>query len=328
MDPLLVLSLLLSFFLTLFFTPIWIKGTQKAGLVGKDMHKTHPRKISESGGVAVLFGFILGVLSYVAINTFYFKSEIKVEVFALLSSIMIIGTIGLLDDILGWKIGLTKKTRLFFIALGAIPLMVLNSGNSTLMGINVGILYPLILVPIGIVCASVAFNSIAGYNGLEASQGALILLGLAFITYKTGNAWLSVIALCMVAALVAFYLFNKNPARIFPGDSLTYPIGGIIAVIAILGDIEKIAIAFFALYIIEPFLKIRGKLEKESFAKVNADGSLDIPYKKVYGVEHFAIKILKKWKKKVYEKDVVLLINLTQIVIILVFIVLFLTGNF
>ena len=123
----------------------------------------------------------------------------------------------------------------------------------------------------------------------------------------------------MVASLIAFYIFNKYPAKVFPGDILTYSIGALIASIAILGDIEKIAVFFFIPYIIETGLKLRGKLVKESFAKVNKDGSLEMPYKKIYGLEHLAILILKKTKpsKKVYEKDVVYLINGFQILIII-----------
>ena len=77
-------------------------------------------------------------------------------------------------------------------------------------------------------------------------------------------------------------------------------------------------------------MKSRGKLVKHSFAKVNPDGSLEMPYEKIYGVEHLAIYILKKIKpsKKVYEKDVVFLINLFQIAIIIIGVLLFERGLF
>ena len=129
----------------------------------------------------------------------------------------------------------------------------------------------------------------------------------------------------MVASLLSFYLFNKYPAKVFPGDVLTYSIGSMIALITILGNIEKIAVFFFIPYILETGLKARGKLKKESFAKVKEDGSLDMPYEKIYGLEHLAIYLLKKMKRsgKVYEKEVVYLINLFQITIILLGFVLF-----
>ncbi|MFH1326522.1 MAG: glycosyl transferase family 4 [archaeon] len=301
--------------------PLWVKKTKQIGLVWEDMHKKgHPKNVSGSGGVGVLFGFVLGVLFYIAIRTFYFKStEHLIEIFAALASVLIVSFIGLIDDILGWRRGgLTKKSRIFVLIFAAIPLMVINAGVSIMFGKDFGLLYPLILIPLGIVGTSATFNFIAGYNGLETRQGILILGALAFVAWKTGNSWLGIVALSMVASLFAFYIFNKVPARIFPGDTLTYAVGALITTIAILGNMERIAVFFFIPYIVEVFLKARGKLKKESFAKVNSDGSLEMPYNKIYGLEHLAIKILKNIKKqgKVYEKDVVWFINLIQILVI------------
>lgn len=327
MNPLLISSLLLSFFFTLFFTPLWIKRLRKVGLVSKDMHKLKGGGVAGVGGVPVIFGFLLGVLSYIAIRTFYFGSSgFQVEILALVSSILIMGFIGFMDDILGWKIGLSIKGRLLFFLFGAIPLMVINAGESTMIGLKFGLIYPLILIPIGIVGTAATFNFLAGYNGLETSQGIILLSALSFVGWKTGNSWLSIVGLCMVVSLFTFYIFNKNPAHIFPGNTLTYPLGAMIGIFAIMGNIEKIAVFFFIPYIIEVGLKARGKLKKESFAKLNKDGSLDLPYEKIYGLEHLAIKILKKIKRneKVYERDVVYLINGFQILIVLLGVIIFL----
>lgn len=321
MEKILIIPLIFSFLITLFALPIWIKRAKKAGLSGKDMNKNSEELVAEAGGVIVIFAFVLGILSYVAIKTFYFKTtENIIEIFALLSSILWIGFVAFTDDILGWKIGLNKKIRIILMFFAAFPLMVINAGQSTMMGINFGILYPLLIIPIGIVGASTTYNFLAGYNGLEASQGILIFIGLAIATYLTNNTWLSLISLTIVICLLGFLFWNWNPAKVFPGDSLTYTIGGLIAIIAILGNIEKIAIFFFIPYILETILKSRGKLKKESFAKINSDNSLEMPYEKIYGLEHLMIKLLKKVKKskKVYETDVVLSINFFQIIIIII----------
>ena len=122
----------------------------------------------------------------------------------------------------------------------------------------------------------------------------------------------------MVGSLIAFYFYNHFPAKVFPGDSLTLTIGALIAGMAILGNFEKIAVIVFIPYIIEMVLKIRGKLKKESFGKPNLDGSLEMPYKKIYGLTHLGIFILKKFKNKVYEKDVVYFIMGIQMIFILI----------
>ena len=326
MDIVLLIPIFLSLFVTLFSIPFWIKRAKRIGLAGKDMQKNNSELVAEAGGISVIGGFIVGVLSYIAIKTFYFKSKDNlIEIFASLSVILIIAFIGFVDDITGWKIGLSKKTRILFLFLASIPLVVINAGESNVFGVELGLIYPLILIPFGIIGASTTFNFLAGYNGLETSQGILILSALSIITFTSGEKWLTVIVLCMVVALFSFYIFNKYPAKVFPGDILTYSVGGLIAITAILGNLEKIAIFFFIPYILETILKLRGKLKKESFARVNPDGSLEMPYEKVYGLEHLAIKILKKIKpsKKVYEKEIVYFINTFQIIIIILGMVLF-----
>jgi len=333
MNLILLLPLLLSFFVGLFLIPFWIKKAKEIGLIWEDMNKPeHPKNVAGSGGIGVFLAFILGTFMYIAIKTFYFKSTDNIiEIFASLSVILVIAFIGILDDLLGWrKGGLSIRSRLVLLFFASIPLIVINAGESTLFGINLGLFYPLVIIPVGVIGASATFNFLAGYNGLESSQGIIILTALSVLTFLTGDKWLSIIGLCMVASLIPFYLFNKCPAKVFPGNILTYSVGALIATIAILGNLEKIAVFFFIPYIMETILKSRGKLVKHSFAKVNPDGSLEMPYEKIYGVEHLAIYILKKIKpsKKVYEKDVVLLINSFQILIIIIGILLFGRGLF
>lgn len=331
MEIILLIPIFLGFFITLFSIPFWIKKAKEIGLVGKDVNKVKKENVAEAGGVCVIIGFIVAVLSYVAIKTFYLKTnENLIEIFVLLSIILMVCFIGFIDGIFGWKIGLNKKTRIAFLFFASIPLMVINAGESRMIGIELGLLFPLVIIPLGIIGASATFNMLAGYNGLETSQGIIILSALSAITFIMGNTWISIISLCMISSLISFYIFNKYPARVFPGDVLTYSIGALTAVMAIFGNIEKIAVFFFIPYILETILKVRGKLKKESFAKVNEDGSLEMPYDKIYGLEHLAIYILKKIKprKKVYEKEVVFLINGFQILIIILGFLIFKEGIF
>lgn len=326
MENILFVPLILSFIVTLFVIPYWIKRSKEAGLVGKDIHKIDKKEVAEGGGISVLLGFVFGVLIYISIKTFILKTDLTtVEIFSMLTTILIAGFIGFVDDVLVWKVGLSWKIRIMLLFFASIPLMVINAGNSKMMGIELGLFYPLLAIPIGIIGATTTFNFLAGYNGLEASQGIIILSALAFVTTKTGSAWLSLILLIMISCLIGFYIFNKYPARIFPGDVLTYSVGAIIAITAILGNIEKVAIFFFIPYIIETILKTRGKLKKQSFGKLNPDGSLEVPYEKFYGLEHIAIWVLKKIKKdhKVYEIEVVKIINLFQLLIIIVGVLIF-----
>ncbi|MBM3233810.1 glycosyl transferase family 4 [Candidatus Pacearchaeota archaeon] len=324
MNALLLIPIIASFFVTFFMIPRWIKKAKQIGLLWEDMNKYKKEKVAGSGGIIVILGFIFSVFIYISIKTFYFNSsENVVEILATTTSMLLLLITGLVDDLLGWwHGGLSKRTRILLCLFASIPLVVINVGSSHinlpfLDGTNLGLIYPLIIIPIGIIGASTTFNFLAGYNGLEASQGILIISALSIVAYFTGHSWLALIGICLIFSLAAFFIFNKYPAKVFPGDTLTYPIGGMIAIMAILGDMEKIAIFFFIPYIIELVLKARGRLKKQSFGKPNKDNSLELAYNKMYGLEHVAIFLLKKIKKKVYEKDVVAAINIFQIIIII-----------
>ncbi len=327
MNTILLSCFIVSFLVVFIGLPFWIKHAKRAQITGKDMHKLNASPVAEMGGIVVIFGFILGVLIYISIDTFFLSGLVKAElardlkIMASLVSILILSVIGIVDDILGWKIGLRQWQKPILAVIAALPIIVVNAGHSMMLvpllgRIDIGLIYPLLLVPIAISGASNGFNMLAGYNGLEAGMGALILSALAYVAWVTEFSWVSMLALCMVFALLAFYLFNKCPARVFPGDTLTYPLGALIAIVAILGNLERLALIFFIPYFIELFLKLRGRLKKESFAKVNQDGSLDVPYNKIYSLTHFSILILKKIKRRVYEREVVWSLFLMQAFVI------------
>jgi UDP-N-acetylglucosamine--dolichyl-phosphate N-acetylglucosaminephosphotransferase len=302
--------------------PFWIRKAKQIGLMWEDMNKPNPEKnVAGSGGVIVVLGAMIGIFLYIAIQTFYFGSSenrILVSTFAILSSMFLITGVGLIDDLFGWKRGgLSNRSRIFLVLFSAVPLMAINAGVSTIAGMQIGLFYPLVFIPIGVLGATTTFNFLAGFNGLEASQGIIILSALAIVTFITGNAWLSVVALCMVASIIAFYFFNMNPAKVFPGDVMTYSTGILIAGITIIGNIEKVALFFFIPYIIEAVLKIRGGVKNiHNFGVPNEDGSLELRYDKIYSLTHLSLFVLKKFKKKVYENDVVFLINAFQILVV------------
>lgn len=333
-EYILLSPLVAAFLVTLFLIPSWIRRAHNANLVGKDMNKSYEVKVAEAGGVTVIAGFIIGALFYIALKTFYFQQSTHIaELFALLSVILLVSFIGMIDDLLGWKIGLSKRIRIFLVLFAAVPLMVIDAGSSEVSlpffeHLDLGYLYPLLIIPLGVVGASTTFNFLAGYNGLETRQGILILGALAIATAATGSTWLTIIILCMIAALGAFLIFNSCPAQVFPGDVLTYSIGAFIAAVAILGNLEKFALFIFIPNILEVFLKLRGGLRKESFAAPQKDGSLELRYSQIYGLEHAALFFLKKYKRKVYENDIVLFINSLQLICIVIGFVLFGRGIF
>ena len=333
---LLALPLLFSFLVVLFLMPFWIKKVKSIGLVWDDLNKTLGEKVAGSGGVIVLLGFCLSCLAYVAYRVFNLgtKNGSLVEIFALLIIVLFMGFIGFIDDLFGWRHGgLSVKSRFILTLVGSIPLIAINAGRSSIglpfFGVvDLGLIYPLFFIPLGIVATTTTFNMFAGFNGLEAGQGAIMLSALALVAHFTGNSWLAVICLCFVFALLGFLIYNWCPAKIFPGDAMTYAIGGLIAAVAIVGSFERIAVFFYIPYILEVILKLRGGLKKHSFGKPMKDGTIELLYDRVYSLNHVSIILLKKMGIRPTEKRAVILLLTFQILIVVLGLVIFREGIF
>ncbi|UZE93658.1 MAG: glycosyl transferase family 4 [Candidatus Pacearchaeota archaeon] len=316
-----VLYLIFAFVVTLLLIKWWISIAKKNKLQGKDMNKYKKPLVAEAGGIAVVLAIVFTLFLYIFFKTFVLKTETHfVEVFALIVTLLLACFIGFIDDILGWKKGIRGWKRILMTIPIAIPLMVINAGHSTMSvpflgSVDFGLVYPLVIVLVGIIGATNGFNLLAGYNGLEAGLGIVIFATLGAIAFFGGNVWLALIAGIIIFSLLGFLIFNQYPAKIFPGDSLTYSIGALIAVFAILGNMEKAAFLLFIPFIIEGILKARSKFKAENFGKPNKDGSLEVPYKKTYSLTHASILFLKKVKKKAYEKDVVRLLLIIELII-------------
>jgi len=332
MMSLLVTLLAISFASTFLICRVWIPIAHRIQLTGKDMNKANQPPVAEMGGIAVIGGAGLGILTYVGLLTFVMHDQSHIaSLLAVLVTLLLMGMIGMVDDILGWKIGIRMWHKLLLTIPCALPLMVVNAGKTMMsfpfIGMfDVGWAYPLFFIPIAIVGASNGFNLLAGYNGLEAGMGAIILSALGFVTWQIGEVWVAVFAFIIVAALLAFLIFNWMPAKLFPGDTLTYTVGAAIACVAILGNVEKMAAFLFIPYFFDFFLPLRKKLKVEAFAKVGEDGSLSLPYKGIYDMTHGAIACLSIFKKKVREQDVVLSILALEVVLVIVSLLIW--GNF
>jgi len=334
-DIFIVIPLLSVFLIVLFLMPFWIRKAHQIGLIWDDMNKINAKKVAGSGGIIVTFGFILGVLLFVAYRVFIVQTtDFLIETFVLLNVILIAAGVGLIDDLFGWKHGgLSRRSRLLLMIIAAVPLMVINAGHDTMnlpfVGVvELGLIYPLLMIPLGIVGATTTFNFLAGFNGLEAGLGMLILSGLSIVAFFTGNSWLAVIGLCMIVALFAFLRFNMSPAKVFPGDVMTYSVGSMIAVMAILGNFEKIAVFFFIPYIFETIMKLRGGLVKQSFGKPSKDGSLSLLYPNLYGLTHITIWLMQRFEVKPTERRVVYALWTFQALIIVVGLWIFRAGIF
>lgn len=313
----LIISMMISFLITFFITPHFIRFLYAAGIVGLDLQKKGKPKLPTSGGICVASGVLAGLLSYVGITTFLYGLQTKIiYLLAVISSVLIVMFVGLLDDI-GVKhkpvktkegkdirFGLPQWAKPLLTFPAAIPLMVVMAGDTTMAipfvgTVDFGIIYPLVLIPIGMVGASNVVNLLAGFNGSEAGMGIVYMLSLglyALINQSIG----SIIFLVSFAALLGFIRYNWYPAKVLPGDSLTYLLGSLVAAGVIVGNMERVGVIVLLPFIIEFFLKARARFKASCLGKLRKDGRLDPPYgKNIYSLTHVIMNLKPLTEKQV-----------------------------
>lgn len=310
---------LVAFITTYLATPYLIRMLKLEGIVGRDLMKKNKPEVPEMGAPSVLAGFIIGIFLYIGAQTFFIKSLNPVQLSQLLaaiSTIMIITFIGTIDVLTHLmdekegskgiekhkKKGIGRLTHFVLPLPAAVPMMAISVGITTMalpfLGtIDLGLIYPLVLVPLAILGASNATNMLAGFNGMQAGIGIVMSLFLGVFAYINGSVVAALIAFIFAASLLAFLIYNWYPAKIFPGG-LDYLVGTVIAIIAIVGNIEKFALFCFVPWFVELVLKLRSRFDAENFGILQKDGTLKAPYKKSYSLTHIVMKLgrFKEWQ--------------------------------
>lgn len=326
MEIIILISGLVSFLVVLLLTPWLIRYLRKIELVVQDQNKKDKPLVPLSGGLAVLGGYFVGLMVFIFFRTFFPGSGGMIlddytlkYIFASAVSIMIITFVGFVDDLVIKKskegsIGLNQWQKPLLTLLAAVPLMAASVGESIMQfpflgRIDIGLIYPLVLIPIGVVGAANMVNLLGGLNGLETGMGIVYIgmLGLYLSYYERHIATL--IALLMFMSLIAFYFYNKFPAKILPGNSLTYLLGGTLAVIAIVGNIERAVLIVAIPFFIEFLLKWRSRFKADSFGYYK-DEKLHSKYDKIYSLTHLFLRT-----GRFSEKQIVLFFILIELMI-------------
>ncbi len=317
---LLYFSLLLSFLVTFIATPYLIRFLRRIDLVVKDVHKENKPLVPVSGGLAVLGGVMGGLMWYIFIQTFYYESpQNLLYLFSGITTILLITFVGFIDDLIIERnkdetSGLRQWQKPILTLFAAVPLMVVQAGTSVMLipflgRIDLGLLFPLLFVPVGIVGAANMVNMLAGFNGSETGMAIIYLGSLGLYAYNFQRYSAAAIAGITVFSLIAFYYYNKVPAKILGGDSLTYLLGGSLATVAILGNIERAALIASVPFFIEFILKARGKMKKKSIGTLE-NGKI----KSLYGNEIYSIPHILTRTGKYTEKQVVYFMIFIQII--------------
>jgi len=269
----LVIIFIVGFAITYLILPFIIKAMKKKKFVGYDIHKNSRPEVAESGGLSFVIGFSIS-----SIFTMLFFPIILNETIIFLLTVLLTAAIGFIDDRIKLKsrykilLSILSGTAIYlavvfeFITISSPTIPIIDQTRLT-------IIYPL-MIPILVAIFANTVNMLEGYNG-EGSGTSLIAVISLFIC---GIIWDSaegvIFSIPVIAVLIPFFLKNKFPAKVFPGDIGTLSMGAMIACIMIFGSLEVAAFCALLIHIFNSFYilySVKGFLESDKIREGKDD---------------------------------------------------------
>ena len=264
-DSVFAISLLLvAFFLTVLMLPRLIKYLHVLKF-GQAIREEGPQSHMHKKGTPTMGGisFIVSIVISLIIAMILDSGNIQYYILFIYTTISF-SVIGYIDDMLivvkKKNDGLAPRKKLMLQILFSVIFYILvtyiykDINYIHIPGfdykLNISYLYLIFLVfwQTGF---SNAVNLTDGLDGLATSVTIITTSTFALLAYKENNFPVLVFCLTIVGALLGFLKFNRNPAKIFMGDTGSLALGGILAAISVILH-KEIAFLFIGLvYILE-----------------------------------------------------------------------------
>ncbi|MBO1004934.1 phospho-N-acetylmuramoyl-pentapeptide-transferase [Pseudogracilibacillus auburnensis] len=263
MERVMLFSIIMSFLITVLLSPLFIPMLRRLKF-GQSIRVEGPKSHQKKSGTPTMGGILIVISVIISSLVMTWKySEPNSEIYMLLFVLIGFGLIGFLDDFIKIamkrNLGLTSKQKL----LGQIIVSVLfyffikAGGYSTAIAIPLtnhslefGWFYAVIVV-FWLVGFSNAFNLTDGLDGLLSGTSAICFGAFAIIAWGLSEYDIAVFAVCVVGAVLGFLVFNAHPAKVFMGDTGSLALGGVIAAIAIMTNLEIILVIIGGVFVIE-----------------------------------------------------------------------------
>ena len=243
----LMAALLAAGLISFLATPLVKNLAYKVGAIDvpKDNRRMHHEPIPRLGGLAIFIAFLFTVIVLADID--------RTTRGILLGAIMIV-ILGVMDDIMTLK-ALPK----FLVQIAAAGVAVYHGCVIQFIS-NPNIFSPLDYLNLGwlsipvtiiwIVAITNAVNFIDGLDGLAVGVSAISTASLLIIALMVEELNIAIILAALLGSCLGFIPYNKNPAKIFMGDTGATFLGFILATLSVQGLFKLYAIISFAV----PFL--------------------------------------------------------------------------
>ena len=240
-------ALLCAFVVSFLMCPMVKSFAYKIGAIDvpKDNRRMHKKPVPRLGGLAIFLGFIVSMLLFVRIDH---------QMQGILLGASIIVVLGVVDDMSPLRAYFKFCVQIFAALVAVFHGVVIQ----TLSNPNVFAESPYwdlgwLAVPITvlwIVGITNAVNLIDGLDGLACGVSTISAISMLVIALLVSEGDVALVMASLVGACLGFLPFNKNPAKMFMGDTGSTFLGYILATISIQGLFKYYAIVSFAV----PFL--------------------------------------------------------------------------
>jgi UDP-GlcNAc:undecaprenyl-phosphate GlcNAc-1-phosphate transferase len=220
-------SCITAFLVCFVVLPVIIKYTVAKNLLDVPGRRKIHKKVTPSlGGIAIFVGFIISVAIWM--GTGHWES-----VRFMLASLFIVFLIGVRDDLVPFRALHKLYGQIIAIAILLFSDVGIDSFYG-LFGINeIPIWTSYLLTGISLIVITNAFNLIDGLDGLAGSIGLISLLAFGAWFFWVDDYIYAMFCFAMAGGILAFLVYNWQPAEIFMGDTGAMVIGMMLGVMAI-----------------------------------------------------------------------------------------------
>lgn len=231
---------ILSFLLSITISPllIYFAGKSKSNHEGTIFRQVHGSHIPRFGGIAIFLSFFISIsllllLGTDLVNRHFLKDDF---IFWLLGISLLIFAIGLFDDLFHLRARYKLLLEIIVALISAIYLLQIQILNIPFVGVvDLGLLsVPFtVLWIVGIINA---LNLIDGLDGLAAGISIIALLGVVLVAFQSQQYMYSTIGIVTISSILGFLIYNHYPAKLFMGDSGSFFLGFLLAILSMLGS--------------------------------------------------------------------------------------------
>jgi len=223
----LTLAAITSFLVSFLVLPVLIKYSLKKNLVVvPDRRKLHRKETPSLGGVAIFMGFLAAALIWIDTNEWG-------NVRYLIASLFIIFLLGIRDDLVpfnAWKKMIGQAAAIVVLLFSEVKISSLYG----LFGIyEIPAWIGFILTAAFIIIVTNAYNLIDGLDGLAGTIGIISLSAFGVWFNLAGQPVFSLLCFSMAGSMLAFLIFNWQPAEIFMGDTGAMVGGMLLSIITV-----------------------------------------------------------------------------------------------